>query len=164
MNEPHADEWIARADVRDAWFFNAIGNDPAVVDWIAGPVRPPLNLAPLLDDPDNLCLIGRHGFAVFHKRCLGVYEWHAAVRPEGRGKWALNAARQSLYWLFSHTDAVAIIAPVPASNRGARCIVRALGFALHKVLPSAWPTADDGRAVSVYVYLMVRSVWGGPCQ
>jgi hypothetical protein len=89
---------------------------------------------------------------------------HAAVRPAGHGRWALNAAKAALDWLFAHTDAVAIIAPVPASNRGARCIVRALGFALHKVLPAARPTADEGRAESVYVYLMLRSVWSRPCQ
>jgi hypothetical protein len=158
------DEWIARADADDARHFNSIGNDPAVIYWIAGPLKPPLDLTSVLEDPANYCLLGRHGWAVFHRVAPSVYEWHAAVRPEGHGRWALNAARQSLDWLFCHSDAVAVIAPVPQHNRGARCIVRALGFALHKVLPSAWPTGDEGRAVSVHVYLMLRSVWGGQYQ
>jgi hypothetical protein len=159
-----ADCWIARADGRDAAFFNSVGNNPDVSEWIRGPLQAPLDLTRILTDDSNLCLRGAYGFCVFHRLAPSIYDWHAATRPEGRGKWALNAARQSLDWLFSRTDAVAVVAPVPQHNRGARCIVRALGFALHRVLPAAWPIADEGRAVSVYVYLMLRSVWGRPCQ
>jgi hypothetical protein len=152
------DEWIARADAGDARYFNSIGNDPAVIDWIAGPLQPPLDLSPVFDDPHNVCLIAQHGFAIFHQCCRGVFELHGAVVPQGRGRWALNALANALDFMFQREAAVVIVAGIPADNRSARGIVGTIGFRLMHVLPDVWPTAT-GR-VPMYVYALLRRNWG----
>jgi hypothetical protein len=128
-------------------------NDPDIESWVRGPFRGQLDLSPIVADPRNIVLAGEHGFAVFAYRVPGVYEWHAAVRAEGRGAWALAAGRASLDLLFEHTDAIAVLAPVPADNRPARQIVSALGFALKQVLPAAWATSAVPVELCVYTLL-----------
>jgi hypothetical protein len=125
-------------------------NDPDIESWVRGPFRGILDLSPIIADPRNIVLAGEHGFSVFAYRVPGVYEWHAAVRAEGRGAWALAAGRASLDWLFEYTDAIAVLAPVPAVNRPARQIVGALGFDLKQMLPSAWTAPME---LCVYVLL-----------
>lgn len=143
-------------------FANAVVNHPAVNSWVRGPIRGPLDLSSTLTNPSNVMLSGEHGIAVFAHRAPGVYEWHAAVLPEGRGKWALAAARAALDRIFAETDAIAILAPIPDHNRGARYIVHSLGFGLKQVLPSAWPIGN-GEFVPLRVYVLLRREWM-PCQ
>jgi RimJ/RimL family protein N-acetyltransferase len=137
----------------DTAFVNAVVNDPEVESWVRGPFRGQLDLSPIISDHRNFVLVGEHGFAVFAYRVPGVYEWHAAVRSEGRGSWALAAGRASLDWLFEYTDAIAVLAPVPADNRPARQIVSALGFALKQILPAAWATKTSQVELCVYTLL-----------
>ena len=132
----------------DVAFVNAVASHPEVEPWIRGPFRGDIDLTPVVADRRNIVLVGEHGFAVFAYRVTGVYEWHAAVRPEGHGLWALEAGRAALRWLFEHTDAVAVLAPVPEDNRPARQVVAALGFGLKQVLPASW-----GGQLCVYVLL-----------
>jgi RimJ/RimL family protein N-acetyltransferase len=142
----------------DTAFVNAVVNDPEVESWVRGPFRGQLDLSPIISDHRNVVLVGEHGFAVFAYRVPGVYEWHAAVRSEGRGPWALAAGRAALDWLFEHTDAIAVLAPIPEINRPARHIAAALGFGLKQILPSAWTAPME---LCVYT-LLRRDYW--PCQ
>lgn len=155
-----SDTWIAQPANAD--FINAVVNDPSVADWVRGPITGALDLAPLLSDRRNHVLVGRYGFSVFRESFRHLYDWHAAVLPQGRGRWALGAARASLDWLFSRTNAVAVVASIPAPNRPARHVVAALGFTLITVMPSAWPM-PNGR-VPLMIYCLCRKQWGAPCQ
>ncbi len=143
----------------DAAAVNRIVNHPEVRPWVHGPVGK-LDLTPVVEDDRNIALIGEHGMAVFAYRMPGVYEWHAAVRPEGRGAWAYEAGKAAIDWLFAYTDAVAIIAPVPQNNRPACRIVGALGFHVKQELPSALRDAA-GKIVPLRVYVLFRKDRGG---
>lgn len=138
----------------DPAIVNDIVNHPDVAPWVRWTSIGEMDLTPLVRDQRNVVLVGEHGMAVFHYRVPGVYEWHAAVRPEGHGAWAFLAAKAAIDWLFANTDAVAIIAPVPENNRPARQIVGALGFELKQELPSALP------ALMLRVYVLFRKGWG----
>ena len=140
-------------------FANAVVNHPEVHAQVRGPVRGKLDLTPIIRDPRNITLIGEYGISIFAFRMPGVYEWHAAVLPDGHGPWALSAARAALAWLFEHTDAVAVLAPVPADNKPARHVVSALGFQQKQVLPASWTDAV-GRIMPLHVYTLLRRDWG----
>ena len=142
----------------DAGFVNAVANHPTVASLVRGLISGRLDLTPIIADHRNVVLVGEHGFAIFAYRATGVYEWHAAVLPEGYGQWALSAAREALDWLFSETDAFAVVAPVPENNRAARQITSALGFKLKETLPSRWP-APEGF-VDYLIYVLMRREWG----
>ena len=147
----------------DAGFPNAVINHPSVHGWVRGPCSGPLDLSPVVADRQNVLLVGEYGFALFVRRVPGVYEMHAAIHPEGQGRWALTAAAAALEWMFVRADAWAVLAPVPANNAAARYIVGALGFDLAQVLPDAWPSGDGGKAVPLRIYTMLRKDWL-PCQ
>ena len=143
----------------DPGFANEVVNHPDVARWVRGPIRGQLDLAPILADKRNITLQGEHGICIFALRVPGVYEWHAAVRPEGHGRWALHAARSAVAWLFENTAAVAIIAGIPQTNRSARYIVSLVGFHVKQVLPSAWEE-PSGERVALHVYVLTRLEWG----
>jgi hypothetical protein len=108
--------------------------------------------------------VGRHGFAIFKPLAADnfFWEWHGAVLPSGKGRWALGAARAAVGYLFDRTSAVAVIAPVPRTNRAARQIVGALGFELLHVAPEAWPIGR--KRVALHFYWAKRSDWSPPRQ
>jgi hypothetical protein len=145
----------------DVAFVNAVVNDPEVESWVRGPFRGQLDLSPIISDHRNVVLVGEHGFAVFAYRVPGVYEWHAAVRSGGRGWWALAAGRAALDWLFENTNAIAVLAPIPETNRPARQIAGALGFGLKQMLPAGWSTPV--APVELCVYVLLRRDYL-PCQ
>lgn len=156
------DRDIYRVD--DARAINAIVAHPEVDPWVRGPTVGRLDLSPITADSRNIALVGRHGCAIFKPLADHdhVYEWHGAVLPAGRGRWALAAARASLEYLFHYSTAVAVIAPVPQPNRAARQIVGALGFDLLHVAPEAWPIG--GKRAALHFYWSKRSNWSAPCQ
>lgn len=72
---------------------NALANDPTIRPFVGGDLNQPLDLAALLDNERNICLMGEHGCFVLNWTSPGSYEVHTMVRPEGRGAWALSAAK-----------------------------------------------------------------------
>jgi hypothetical protein len=73
--------------------FNALANDPAIRPFVGGDLAKPLDLTSVVDDERNVCLMGKHGGFVLNWTSPGCFEVHTMVRPEGHGKWALEAAR-----------------------------------------------------------------------
>jgi RimJ/RimL family protein N-acetyltransferase len=154
-------DWLDIADDPD--FLNRVANDPSVFSWVAGPLAPPLDLRPVTDNEANLVLVGEHGFCVFAPTDDAIYEMHCAVLPEGRGRWALRAARQAITLAFRHiVRCTVIVAYIPASNRPARHLISALGFQRLRVMPTAWPIA--GRLDDLHLYVLQRVHWGSTCQ
>jgi hypothetical protein len=72
---------------------NALANDPAIRPFVGGNPETSLDLTALVDDERNICLMGEHGCFVLNWTSPGCYEVHTMVRPEGRGAWALSAAK-----------------------------------------------------------------------
>jgi RimJ/RimL family protein N-acetyltransferase len=159
------DHWIASAT--DAHFLNAVANHADVRASVAGTIEGELDLTPLVNNQDTICLIGAFGFSIFRRLRTDdgnrVYDWHAATLPKGRGRWALQAGRAALAWAFARGTADAIIAAIPQPNRVARQMMGALGFQLYRVFPDAWPMAD-GSHVALYVYALLRKDAGIACQ
>lgn len=86
------------------------------------------DISPLASDPDNVMLVNDHGGFGFIKREDGIYEQHTAFLPEGRRGEAFMAGREALWYLFTHTDCIAIRSFVTEENRVAAGYARKLGF------------------------------------
>ena len=117
-----------------------------------------LDAQPLLDDPRNVLLTTKGGGVLFAYQGGGVYDAHIQFLPGFRGKNALNAARDAVKWLFTHTDAVAITARIPVYARGSEYIARAVGFRFREKQPRSWPC--DNGPIDAKLYTLTRSSWG----
>lgn len=117
----------------DATFINAVVNDPSVRPYVYGPPGP-LDLTPIISNPNNFVLTGKHGGMVMIEVMPHVFELHAQVLPDGRGLWAQTMADQSVAWLFMHTRANEIIVRIPVNNVPALMMARACGaIAEHRI-------------------------------
>lgn len=76
--------------------FNDLANDPAIRPHVGGDPSKPLDLTQVVDEDRNICLLGEHGGFVLTWSSPGCYEVHTMIRPEGHGKWAIQAARRVL--------------------------------------------------------------------
>jgi hypothetical protein len=121
---------------------NQIVNHPDVFPHVAGQIDGPLDLSPLTDDRRNVALVGEHGALLFHMRQPGLYEVHTCVVPEGRGRWALAAAREALRWMFVRTDCLEVITRVPLGNVAATALTRACWLSPIVTIPQGWNGAD----------------------
>lgn len=96
---------------------------------------------------DNVLYAFDAGLIMFVAKGDGIYEAHIACIKQGRGKVALEASRFALDRLFADHKARKVIAVVPLQLRGARYLVRTLGFTSVGVGEDAeffHKEADDG--------------------
>jgi len=123
----------------DAKRINEIVNDPSIYPWVCGQVEgPPLDVSRLLENNAHVALFGEHGGAIFFCHCPGYYEIHSQALPSGRGEWALQAARDAFFWMFTNTDAIEIVTRVPKGNLPARAITKAVHGAYEFTNPNGW--------------------------
>lgn len=61
-------------------------------------------------------------------RSHGRYLMHSAMGPRCKGKRAVESGLDAIGWLFEHTDADVVVAPVPAELRHARLIPLTAGL------------------------------------
>ena len=81
---------------RDIPTINAVINHPAVRPHVGAPDAGYLDVSPIVADPENLFPMGEHGgFALIHTG-PGEREVHTFITPEGRGRWALDAAQEMI--------------------------------------------------------------------
>lgn len=137
-------------------FVNAVINDPSVRPWICGPLEGRIDLEPLLEANKVLALFGIHGGFLFYHLGHGVYDAHSAVLPEGRGRWALKAAKAALDWVFAH-GAEEVMMSVPQGNDAVRGLVRLLKAKKRGIIEDGWWLA--GRLVPIDVYSVVKDDW-----
>jgi len=136
---------------QDAVRINAIANHPAVYSWVAGPARgAPIDAAGVVNDPNNIILLGEHGFACFKPVCPHAYEMHAAVLPPGRGRWAYRSAQEAIAWIWENTPAVVLVAALPRENKRAARMAERLGFLFHHTTPAIFPLLDAIVPLDVY--------------
>ncbi len=112
----------------DVDLLNRVVNHPEVSKWMVG-ILPPYDMSPLLENPDNIFLANEHGGFLYLKQEHSVYEVHTQFLPEGRGNSA-PLARESVFWMFTQSDALAITTYVPKDNPKAKRLTLATGFTL----------------------------------
>ncbi len=120
----------------DATFLNEVANHPDVRPWIGGEGE--VDLAPIVEDLDNLAIVTQYGGWVLHHVGPGVYEIHSLFLKEGRGRHFRDAAFEMLRWVFTHTDGVEILTKVPDNNRGAGMACAWVGFRERFHRENAW--------------------------
>lgn len=67
-----------------------------------------------------------------------TYEVHTNILPEGRGKLAIEACDEALFWVFSETNILKLITHVPISNVPAYALARKAGFKREGVNEKSW--------------------------
>jgi hypothetical protein len=142
----------------DAAQFNAVINHPDVHPWVCGPlVGQQLDVTPVMSLPGTHILMGEHGGVMYTQHQPGLYEGHTNVLPAGRGRWALEMARQTIHWMFTVTDAVELVTRVPQGNIPALALTRRVGGELELTQPKAW--LREGRRLDVDVYTLSITKW-----
>jgi hypothetical protein len=86
----------------DPAFLNEVANTPAVRVHLGG--DGPLDLAPLIEDRNNITLVCEHGGFIFRNADgFGfVRELHSMFLPEGWGRSVVEAAREATQYVFDH--------------------------------------------------------------
>lgn len=139
---------------KSAVLVNEIINHPSVHPWVCGPITGPLDVAESIEDGSYIALFGAHGGFLFWNVGFGIYDAHSAVLPDGRGKWALDAAREALKWMFAN-GALEIMMSVPKGNIAVRALVRTLKAKFRGTIEDGW--MRDGRPIPVDVYSMTKA-------
>ncbi len=136
---------------RDASAVNAIINHPSIFPSLSLGMEGPLDIAPLMENPRNLCFLGEHGGAILVWSAPGVYDAHDFILPEGRGKWAKLACTAILSAAFNAHDARMVWAQTPVGNRPCRFFNRALGFKSEGVEQVVFNPDIGPQAVELFV-------------
>lgn len=71
-------------------------NHPAVRPFVGAADAGALDVSPLVDRPENLFPFGEHGGFALIWTAPHTREVHTFILPEGRGKWARDAAQEML--------------------------------------------------------------------
>lgn len=140
---------------RSAVFVNEVINHPSVHPWVCGPIDGPLDVTESIGDGSYTALFGEHGGFLFWRMGCGIYDAHSAVLPEGRGKWALDAAKDALAWMFEREGALEIMMSVPKGNIAVRALVRRLKAKFRGSIENGW--CIGGQMVPVDVYSLTRA-------
>lgn len=107
---------------------NALANDPDIRPHVGGDPKLPVDLTEALECERNVCLMGEHGGFLGIWCGPGVYEVHTLIRPQGRGPWALEAARSAISIMFDAYGAKHLWTRVLVTARNVRAFTMAAGF------------------------------------
>ena len=90
----------------------------------------PLDLRPIADHPCVYALVGAPpiGTHICLKILDGIYEFHSAVLPRGRGEWMADFTGSSIEFMFVQTDCIELITAIPKGNLAATALARRFGF------------------------------------
>lgn len=141
----------------DAEALNVIVNDPSIYPWVHGSVEGPMDMAKIVANPRNHALVGQHGAVFFAIHSNGIYEAFSQVLPSASAHWEAEMIRDSLQWLFTHTDAVEIWARCPSSEAPNRRLVDEGGFDYQFHVQAGWVL--DGRIVSASIESLTVQKW-----
>jgi len=124
---------------------NALANHPLIRPEIGGDPKLPLDLSEVIDCDRNVCLMGEHGGFVYIWTGPYTYEVHTIIDMEGRGQWALNAARESINHMADNHGARHIWTRVAATQRNVRSFTINAGLK-----PCGQDVFDFGNGPTVY--------------
>lgn len=136
---------------------NAILNHPDILSWMEGDGGA-IDISERLKRPDILiALVGEHGAFTAYRLMSGVYEFHTAILPDGRGRWARQFADAGMLWMFSQTDAMELLTRVPEGHRGARAMACLMG--LRQTFPDDQKSLYRGEKVRSLIYCISVQEW-----
>lgn len=133
---------------------NAVINHPSVFPWVTMQGIESIDVSALVENPDNVLLMCEGGGFLYEKIRPGIYEVHTQFIP-GVNANILKAAIESVFWMFTNTDAEVIYTEVPADNIRADKLTRKVGFKLVETLEKKWPR--DSGPVDLKVYALERN-------
>ena len=125
----------------DAKFLTDLANEPEVRPFLGR--SGVLDLAPLVNDPNNFTFVCEQGGFVGHRLQPGIYELHTIFRP-GDGPHVMAFAAKCMRFMFVNTDCVELKTKVPATNGGARVLAVRAGMSRLFERSNAWETPDGG--------------------
>lgn len=142
---------------RHARRINRIANDPSVYPFVAGRNNGLMDFTFAIQDESNILLMGRYGGFLFSQVWPGIYEVHPMILPEGRGEWSHEMGQCAMFWMFTRTECLEILAPVPEGNR------RALAYAKQMGLQPSFTTGPrfplNGKAMPLVVHSITLQDW-----
>lgn len=122
----------------DAAKINEIANLPDIRPWIGGG-DDPLDLAPLVLDPNNYTFVNAVGGFLLIPIFPGTYEAHVVFAREPKTfKFVLQLARKVLEYMFVETEAFEIYAKVVTTNTGADALCNHLRFQEQWFMERMW--------------------------
>lgn len=124
---------------------NALANHPELRPFVGGDPKLPLDMTAAIDNDLNVFLMGEHGGFILIWSAPGVYEVHTLIRPEGRGKWALDAAREGIATMKRDYGAKHIWTRVDPEQRNVRAFTMTVGMK-----PCGQEVFDLGTGPRVY--------------
>lgn len=135
---------------------NAVLNDPSVYPWVCGPLDGPIDIGPLLKVEWCIPLFGEHGGFIFYDLGHGLYDAHSAILPNGRGRWAVRAAREALKIMFER-DALEVMMAAPRGNLAVLSLIRLLKAQFRGTIENGWWL--NGQPVDSDIYSLTKTDW-----
>ena len=145
----------------DAAEFNAILNHPDILPMVSVPGQESLDATPLVDDPKNYLLAvdgatpaGMRfqwtGAILFAQHDPGIFEVHTNFLKGWRGQFAVEASLAAYRWMFTHTDAMTLLARAPNCWPQVGKFCERVGATFEFERPAAWPGPDGLSACDFY--------------
>lgn len=141
----------------DAGEVNRILNHPAVRPFVADETDGVLDISERVSNQNNVTLIGEYGAFVCIKYDIGIYEVHTAILPDGRGRWAMDFARDGALYMFTATDCVEILTRVPMGHVAAKALTEAMGF--RPLFTTPPECRFRGELVPCHIYTLSLQEW-----
>jgi hypothetical protein len=107
---------------------NDLVNRPDIRPFVGGDTSKPLDLSQAIEDENNIALLGDFGGFVMIWCAPGTYEVHTMITEDGRGEWALDAARTGIAILADAYGARHLWTRVKPEARNVRTFTIAAGM------------------------------------
>lgn len=135
---------------RHASRINKVINDPSIFDWVRGNHPGPLDMTPIIANPNNILLMGQYGGILFMQLQPGLYEAHTQVLPEGRGKWAVGMTQAALHWMFTRSDCFEVLSRCPQGNIAAKALIKRVNGQFEFTNKNGWVRNDLPIPADIY--------------
>lgn len=134
----------------DAKRINEIFNHPAVKTWVEEGSKDTIDVSSVVSNPNNHCLLGEFGVAIFLQVMPGIYELHSAGLPEGRGAYSKKMGKAALRYIFTTTPAFEVLTRVPHGHIAAKVLTQWGGFSHEFTRPKG--CIFRGRPTDLHVW------------
>lgn len=128
---------------------NVLVNDPRIRPWVA-PGDNTLDLAPQVENPGNVLLMGEYGGVMFLRMMPGIYEAHTVVAPIARGSWTNELTAAAVEWMFLRTDCFEIVTRVPHGHIAAKAAAENRGLRYEFTRPAECLFMGEMRDVHIH--------------
>ena len=124
---------------------NSLVNHPEIRPFVGGDGKLQLDMTDSIDNDRNVFLMGEHGGFIGVWSGPGVYEVHTLIRPEGRGRWAINAGREAIRTMQREHGATHLWTRVSPELHNVRNFTLLAGFK-----PCGQEVFEDGGALKIF--------------